>query len=155
MLSPVLPVWRLRSGSLCLSFGYGSVETKEALNLRHLQGLADALVHGDEPEAPSVLLSRNVGADQSADSSRVSQSHLRKIENQGARLVRTDRRLESEHVGKGQRSGKAQDTDSLSRTGHVFDVQRLIRHVEMLRSNEQTSVKSRLIPASAQSANWI
>src|SRR6266480_7915785 len=58
-------------GHGALSVAYAWEETKEVLHMRHLQRMTEALVYSHQGQTATVLMMRDIGADESADSGRV------------------------------------------------------------------------------------
>src|SRR5271168_2792368 len=69
---PSAAVWpggdaRLAISCRLLRFCDGSEETKEAFHPGDFESLMDALIHADQPQAASIFLPRDIGADQGAN----------------------------------------------------------------------------------------
>ncbi len=106
----------------------GFIEAKEVFDPGDFQSLVDALIHAYQSQAASIFLSRDVGADERADPCRIRQGDTCEVENESARVVSTNLRLETEYIGQRQWPRQAQNADSFPRTWKIFDVQRQVRH---------------------------
>src|SRR5664279_3267430 len=70
-----------------LRVGHGFKETKEAFHTCNLERLVDPLVHAHQPQAASIFLSSDIGADQRPNPRRIRQGYAREVQNESARVV--------------------------------------------------------------------
>jgi len=105
---------------------------KEVLYPGYFQSVMDPLIHSYKTQSSSALLSIDVSPNQRPNPRRISEWYACEIQNESARSVGPQLGLKSKNIGKGQWAQKAPNMDTVPRTGNFVNLQRLIRHLEML-----------------------
>jgi hypothetical protein len=94
---------------------------------------------------PLPILPADIGAYERPDPSRIRQGHIREVENEALRAVRSNHRLKAEHVRQGEWPGQAEYPDTLTGSLQIFDCEWFVRHRAMLIADESESIKATLI----------
>jgi len=95
---------------------------KEGIHPRDFQRLVDPLIHAHQPQTASSSLTIDIGPDQRPNPRRIQQWDIREVQDERARVVGPHLGLKAEYVGKRKWPSQAQNADSRSWPGKIFDV---------------------------------
>src|SRR5450432_671000 len=123
----------------------GVIELEELFHPGYLHRVAYALRDANQGQTAAFLLMRNVSADQGSDSGGINVRNLGQVENQVGRSAAAHQGLKLEEIREQDRPAQADNARTAVRVRHVFDLQGLLRHCDIVLRDCEWSVKGRYI----------